>query len=455
MKPYPEYKYSGVEWIGELPIHWTNTRIKSVVDSVINGVWGDDPQEDENDIICVRVADFDMQNLGVGKEKLTTRNIPKNQQGERLLAKDDLLVEKSGGGDNQPVGRVIKFDLDDKAVCSNFIGKISVNKPKVFPSFLLYYLSNLYNKSINTRSIKQTTGIQNLDTYSYFSERISLPPLPEQQAIADFLDRKTAQIDTLIARKQRQIELLREQRTALINQAVTKGLNPDAPMKDSGVEWLGEIPSHWRIYHFRRGIEFLTDFEANGSFASIRDNVEVDIGEPFAWYVRATDLENERFGISEGNRYCNKETYLFLKKTKLFGGELLVAKRGEIGKAYLMPKINSPATLGPNLYLIRLKEKLNSSYAYYWFTSAGNSELVLANKSTTIGALYKDDIKHCLTLFPPIDEQNAIADYIYEKIKEYRLIIDKIKLQISLLHEYRTELISAAVTGKIDLRTTE
>ena len=96
MRNYPAYKDSEVAWIGEIPMHWTNTRIKSVVESVVNGVWGDDPQENENDIICVRVADFDMQKLGVGKEKLTTRNIPANQQGDRLLARDDLLIEKSG-----------------------------------------------------------------------------------------------------------------------------------------------------------------------------------------------------------------------------------------------------------------------------------------------------------------------------------------------------------------------
>jgi type I restriction enzyme S subunit len=114
---------------------------------------------------------------------------------------------------------------------------------------------------------------------------------------------------------------------------------------DSGVEWLGEIPEHWLLLPFRRGIEFLTDFEANGSFSDLKGKVLLDVGNPFAWYARATDLENGRIGINYSNRYCDYDTYNFLSKTKLFGGELLVAKRGEIGKVYVLPQINCPATL--------------------------------------------------------------------------------------------------------------
>jgi type I restriction enzyme S subunit len=224
-------------------------------------------------------------------------------------------------------------------------------------------------------------------------------------------------------------------------------------MKDSGADWLGRIPAHWSLLPLRRGIEFLTDFEANGSFSDLKEKVVLDIGEPFAWYVRATDLENGRIGIMDSNRYCDKETYNFLDKTKLLGGELLVAKRGEIGKVYVLPYIDCPATLAPNLYLIRLNEKLFPLFAYYWFESIyGKRQLILLNFSTTIGALYKDDIKNCPCIFPTYEEQIAIANFLDRNIARMDYVKEKVTNTISKLQNYRTTLVSEAVSGKIDIR---
>lgn len=220
-----------------------------------------------------------------------------------------------------------------------------------------------------------------------------------------------------------------------------------AAYKASGVEWLPEIPAHWNLLSFRRGIAFLTDFEANGSFADTKENVSLDVADPFAWYVRATDLENNRRGMVEGNRFCDKATYDYLQKTRLYGGELLIAKRGEIGKLYLMPETDIPATLAPNLYLVRLNDYLFPPFAYLWFSSNyGNPQLVLADKSTTIGALYKDDIKSCLCLFPPFEEQRAIATFLDFETNRIDVLIAKQEQMITLLHEKRKALISHAVT---------
>ena len=221
--------------------------------------------------------------------------------------------------------------------------------------------------------------------------------------------------------------------------------------RDSGVEWLGELPEHWELHAFRRGISFLTDFEANGSFATIKNNVKINNGEPFAWYVRATDLENKRFGNHEENHFCDETTFKFLWKTKLRKGDLLITKRGEIGKVYLMPEIKIPATLAPNLYLIRLNEKLFPPFLYFWFSSNfGKLQLILNNKSTTIGALYKDDIKNCLCLFPPINEQQIITIFLLKKTAKIDNLIIKKEQQIELLQEKRAVLISHAVTKGLD-----
>lgn len=150
------------------------------------------------------------------------------------------------------------YDHDREAVCSNFVARMPV-AAGFDVRFLVYFHAHLYSGRVNTRSIKQTTGIQKLDSDSYLNELGPYPPLDEQRAIAAFLDRETTRIDELIAKKQRLIELLAEKRTALISHAITKGLNPDAPMKDSGIDWLGEIPSHWdvlrlkHLFHFAKG----------------------------------------------------------------------------------------------------------------------------------------------------------------------------------------------------------
>ena len=281
---------------------------------------------------------------------------------------------------------------------------------------------------------------------------IALPDFERQLTIALFLDRKTTQIDALIARKRRQIELLKEKRAALITRAVTKGLDPHVKMKDSGVEWLGEIPQSWDMFQIRRGLDLLTDYEANGSFADTKANVRVDGDDEYAWYVRATDLEKGRSGVDEQNRYCDKPSYNYLAKTKLYGGELLITKRGEIGKCYIMPNIQGYATLAPNLYLLRLNHNLNPSFAFYWFRSElGRSQLVLSNKSTTIGALYKDDVKALRIPFPPRDEQDRIVQDISKSIGRIDDIILKINSSIVLLLEFRTSLISEAVTGKLSI----
>jgi type I restriction enzyme S subunit len=437
MKAYPAYQETGVEWIGAIPCHWSTARMRVVVDSIVNGVWGDEPQGDKNDLVCVRVADFDMLTLGVSREKLTTRNIPQNQQGERLLFKDDLLIEKSGGGDISPVGRVIRFDLDEKAVCSNFIGKVSVNKANVLPSFLLYYTTNLYSKAVNTRSIKQTTGIQNLDTYSYFSERISIPTLPEQQAIADFLDRKTAQIDTLIAKKQRQIELLQE----LINQAVTKGLNPSAPLKDSGVEWLGEIPSHWEVVKLKY---------IGKAFIGLTYNPENVTDEENGTLVfRASNVQDEKI-VFDDNVYVKMEIPERLI-TKV--GDILICVRSGsrdlIGKNALIDEKSAGHAFGAFMTVFR--SDINYFLSYVFKSQLFKVQSGIFNTSTvnqlTQGSLYSFQVA-----IPPFGEQEEIIQVLNNELAQIDETTNRVATQIELLQEYRTALISEAVTGKIDVR---
>ena len=257
---YESYKDSGVEWLGEIPSHWKISRLKHSIKSATNGIWGSDVDEDnENDgVVCIRVEDFTRKNLRVSLEKLTRRKVSDSEFQSRKLSSGDLLLEKSGGGDNQLVGQVVLFEYDIPAVCSNFLARLKV-ADDFDSSFLNYVHASFYALKINYKHIKQTTGIQNIDGNSYLSELFAHPDLTEQKRVVEFLDRTTTDIDRAISQKQRLIELLQEQKAIVINQAVTKGLNPKVPMRDSRIEWLGEIPKHWivgKLKYFLKSLDY-------------------------------------------------------------------------------------------------------------------------------------------------------------------------------------------------------
>ncbi|MFM7471592.1 MAG: restriction endonuclease subunit S, partial [Nodosilinea sp.] len=242
---YEAYKDSGVEWLGEVPEHWDIHSLKRSVEGCINGIWGNEPDEIHS-IPVIRVADFDREATRVSLDKLTYRSILPKDRESRLLQSGDLLIEKSGGGEKTLVGCVVLFEHELDAVTSNFVARMRPI-PKFDSNFLCYVFNALYQNKVNYPSIKQTTGIQNLDSEAYLQEYFSFPTLQEQIQIAHFLDHETARIDALITQQQRLIELLKEKRQAVISHAVTKGLDPTAPMKDSGVEWRGEVPDHWGV----------------------------------------------------------------------------------------------------------------------------------------------------------------------------------------------------------------
>lgn len=161
MQTYDKYKDSGVEWAGDIPFSWNRFRIKFALSNSNAGVWGDDEKGDENDIACFRVADFDYIHGCLRFDKLTYRNIEKKQLENRELHRGDLLIEKSGGGDATPVGRVVRFNFEDRATCSNFVNFVSM-RDNYDSNFFYYYFNAIYSNKENMLYFNQTTGIQNL-----------------------------------------------------------------------------------------------------------------------------------------------------------------------------------------------------------------------------------------------------------------------------------------------------
>jgi type I restriction enzyme, S subunit len=185
------------------------------------------------------------------------RAITPHERYRRVLMSGDLLLEKSGGGDKQPVGVVTLYDHDTPSVCSNFIARMPVSAG--FDSGYLNYLhSHLYAIRLNVRSIKQTTGIQNLDSFAYLNESGAFPSLTEQTAIARFLDYAAQRIQRYIHAKQKLIKLMEEQKQAIIHQAVTRGLDPNVCLRPSGIEWLGHIPEQWEVRRLKHIVTRVT-----------------------------------------------------------------------------------------------------------------------------------------------------------------------------------------------------
>jgi type I restriction enzyme S subunit len=238
LNPNAPMKDSGVEWLGRLPQHWLLTRLKNSISSAQNGVWGNEAEEDDNDLVCIRVADFDRNKLIVKDNNLTIRNISKRDYANRGLKVGDLLLEKSGGGDKQLVGCVVLNTLNDKSVCSNFVAKVSL-ADGMDPRYWTYHHNALYAAKVNSRSIKQSTGIQNLDSTLYFNELACFPPIEEQRKIAYYLDKETQKVDKMSEAIKNIIVKLQEYRLALITQAVTGKIDVRYISKDLDVEEAG------------------------------------------------------------------------------------------------------------------------------------------------------------------------------------------------------------------------
>lgn len=451
--PYPAYKDSGVEWLGEVPAHWRVDRVKWATTGIINGVWGDEPDGDD-DLICVRVADFNRDKFVVADNPPTLRSVSLSNRQGRLLQSGDLLIEKSGGGDKQLVGCVVLFEHAFNAVCSNFIARMRVLEPNS-ARFWCYIYAALYASRLNYPAIKQTTGIQNLDTTSYFETRVGYPPIDEQRAIAAFLDRETEKIDTLVAKKRTLIERLKEERTALITHTVTRGLPPEAAraaglephpnFKPSGVEWLGDVPAHWDIVPISRIAETIQ----TGPFGSqlhAADYTEGGIPLINPVHIIAGRLIPDERSAIDGT------TALRLIRHRLRVGDIVMARRGEIGRCGVVGSKEAGWMCGTGSLVIRL-QKCAATYYAIIFSNTGFSQLLnLQAVGTTMANLNPTIIGRMLVPAPPLSEQRAIADFLDRETEKIDTLATKIETAIERLQEYRSALITAAVTGKIDVR---
>lgn len=438
-----DMKDSGVEWIGEIPEHWCVKPQKRVVLQRSGGAWGDDPMNDEHDCFCMRIADFDFAHgrfKNTLTENLTKRNY-ENSQIERLsLQHGDLLIEKSGGGEKTPVGRSVVFDKDYKALFANFMDRLRCDKEQVNPWFFGYWWRTLYFKNITVPYIKQTTGLQNLDISELLDkEQVLLPPLPEQAAIVAYLDEKCAAIDSIIAEAKATIEEYRAWKASVIFEAVTKGLNPNAEMKDSGVEWIGLIPNDWKLSAVKR--------HYNITLGKMLESVPQSNEATLENYMCASNIKWGGIDIT-----CNRQMWFSTSEKEeylLKDGDLLVMEGGSAGTSAIYHGEFAPCYMQNSVNRCRSKDGSLTQFLYYWmFLVYHSGHVESACNRATIMHLTKEKLGRLPFVQVPISEQETIVAHLDSKCAAIDGVIAEKEALIGELETYKKSLIFETVTGK-------
>ncbi len=427
---------NSIAWTGGSPSEWKVDRLKDCLDSVVGGDWGDEPGSDieGEDLVVLRVADFSGDT--VKREDLTVRRIKKTKIPHRLITNGSLLMEKSGGGEKQWVGRVVyPQQLPFSAITSNFIAKLEV-LPQHEPRFLNYLFSTLYDTGVNRPHVRQTTGIQNLAVLHYLGVNVSLPLLPEQKRIAVYLDASCAVIDRAVETKQKQLDTLDALRKSIIQRAVTQGLNPDVEMKDSGVDWLGAIPSHWTVSRIKRHTNMI-----RGKFTHRPRNDPSFYNGPYPFFQTGSIARAEKY-ITEYHQTLNEAG---LAVSRMFPkGTIVMSIAANIGDVAIT---DFEGCFPDSIVGFVPDHHTDADFLFYLLKSMKPIMLRSAILTTQLNINYvRIGGNYCA--YPPKDEQELIAAYLDNKMQELNQVSVTLGDQISTLIAYRKSLIHECVTGK-------
>ena len=424
-------KDSGIEWIGEIPEGWEVHRMKSCISQRDGGAWGDEATGETGDCICLRIADFDYEHFRfTDSNNLTIRHYASPIIKKLLLQKNDILIEKSGGGEKTPVGRTVLFDKEYPALFANFMDRLRCSD-FILPQYLQYVFVTFYKNRYTQNYIKQTTGIQNLDLSSMLADEfVPVPNLNEQKLIVCYLESKCSKIDNLLFKTRSSIEEYKKLKQAVITQAVTKGVRGEREMKDSGVEWIGEIPKEWKCQKLKYTIfpqnrpvfstdEIITCFR--DGIVTLRKNRRED-----GFTVSFT--EHGYQGVEIGD--------LVIHGMDAFAGAIGCSdSRGKT-----TPVVHVCTTTGNNRFFMFFLRHMAYSNIFMDFSNGIRIRSSDFRNFTKLGIF---DV-----LVPPIAEQNEIADYLDAKCTEIDKLIAKKEQLVKELESYKKSLIYEVVTGK-------
>lgn len=435
---YPAYRDSGVEWLGEIPAHWGAPRLKEIA-GINPEVLGEGTP-----------SDYEIAYIDIGSV---------NNRGE-IAHKDRFTFDKAPSRARRPVrdGDVI---VSTVRTYLRAIASITSPEPNLVVStgfavlrpgaeldsrFAGYALrAPFFVERVVAHSVGVSYPAINESEMATF--RIALPPNQEQRRIATFLDRETAKLDSLIAKKERLLELLDERRRALITRAVTKGLDPNVPMKDSAVEWLGEIPSHWALKH----LAVVSRSLQTGPFGT-----QLGVPDYVSGGVPVINPANLRRGVIQPDfdRAVSAQTATCLARHKLEEGDIVMARRGELGRCALVSATEIGWLCGTGSLRVRLDLGIVvPAFILSVLTGAGVRDwLTLQSVGSTMDNLNTSIIGRVVVPVPPLPEQRKIGSVVATESAKLDRLTATIDTATGQILAFRTALISAAVTGKIDVR---
>lgn len=431
-KPYPAYKPSGVEWLGDFPENWETQRSKTIFRKVQRPT-----READGIVTAFRDGEVTLRSKR-RTEGFTNAAKEIGYQGVRV---GDLLVHAMDGF----AGAIGISDSDGKCspVCSVCV---PINPDSVHMPYYGYLVRQLAVTDYITSLAK---GIRERSTefrYNEFSALpLAVPSLPEQTKIAAFLDYETGKIDALIDKQEQLIALLEEKRQAVISHAVTKGLNPNAPLRPSGIDWLGNVPAHWEVSQMKYEAKDGTSI----TYGIVQAGPHIEDGIP---YIKTGDMSGDALPTT-GYSKTSKSIDDAYKRSKVFAGDIVIAIRATLGKCLLLPAEIDGANLTQGTAKFSPNEKLLNLYALSYLSCTQVQNYIdSVSKGATFREITLDGLRRIPMLRPPFEEQKKIAKFLEGRKSNFTALIDNGKSAITLLKERRTALISAAVTGKIDVR---
>ena len=434
---YERYKNSGVEWLGPVPAHWTVTRLKFIA-HVQTGVAKGKDNSGQRTIMVPYLRVANVQDGYLDLEDVATIEIPADDLPRYRLRAGDVLMNE--GGDFDKLGRGHVWDGSiDPCIHQNHV--FAVRPFGVSQQWLNLVTGSAYAQFYFMSRSKQSTNLASISSTNVMELPVVLPPVSEQAAIAGFLGCEVAKIDTLIAEQQRLIELLTEKREAVIAHAVTKGLNPAAPMKDSGVEWIGVVPTHWRL-------------SALGYVASIETGSTPDRGSPEFWegdipWIKTGEINYQPIRTAEeyitGLGLSNSAAKIAPPGTMLMAMYGQGVTRGRVAVLEIACAYNQACAA------ISFGTSVDVRFARYFFIAAYEHVRDAGNETSQMNLSAGIIRKFKLTV-PPISDQREIVAFLDDESSRIDRLFLEAEQATALLRERRTALISAAVTGQIDVR---
>ena len=436
MKRYDNYKDSGIEWLNELPIHWGISKVKFLFD-----IQKGKTPKNLLDKIDVDAQVYLAMDYLRGEPKQTF--FVSNKENVVVVDENETLILWDGSN----AGEFIK---SKKGVLSSTMAVIKSKKvDNKFQWYSFKSFESILKDSCNGM------GIPHVDGKFFKGSAFAVPPIEEQTTIANYLDQKTTQIDDLIAKKERLIQLLEEERTAIINQAVTKGLDPTVPMKDSGIEWLGEIPAHWEV----KKLKYIKSTEKNafvdGPFGSnLKTEHFIENGDVYV--IDSGYITSGEFKIKRGFKTISLEHFETVKRSECRARDIIIAKIGaNFGMSGILPELDKPSLVSGNTLKLTIDENyFDLEFIHLQLLNLKTSgEIDLLVKGSAQPALSMGVMSELPFVIPKNkEEQILVREHIKTNHKRIDNLISKVSNEIELLKEYKTALISEVVTGKVDVR---